>query len=109
MIAPPNRGSHIARWLGPYLGWFWKPLPQLSSQPDSYVCQLASPEGVQIGIIAGSLDGKVTIEQTYLAGQTDHLVVPGGHAFIMNRGDVCRQTACFLREGHFDVARHGVA
>jgi pimeloyl-ACP methyl ester carboxylesterase len=101
MLAPPNLGSNIARRLGPWLGWLWKPLPQLSCDPASYVCQLPTPPGVQIGIIAGATDGRVSIAQTRLPGQTDHLVVPGGHTFIMLRREVRRQTACFLREGHF--------
>jgi len=101
MLAPPNRGSETARLLAPYLTWMLRPLPELSCSHDSYVCRLPTPKGVDFGIIAASHDTRVTIEQTQLEGQTDHTVVPGGHTFIMNRADVCRQTACFLKEGRF--------
>jgi hypothetical protein len=101
MLAPPNCGSNVARTLGPWLAWLWKPLPQLSCAPDSYVCTLPVPAGIQFGIIAGARDNKVRVEHTHLPGENDHLIVPGGHTFIMNRRDVCRQTACFLREGRF--------
>jgi hypothetical protein len=103
MIAPPNRGSHSARRFAPYAAWLWKPLPQLSCEPDSYVCRLPTPAGVEIGVIAGAHDRRVTVEQTHLAGETDHLIVSAGHTFIINRADVCRQTACFLKEGRFSA------
>ena len=102
MLAPPNRGSDVARRLGPWLGRLVRPLPELSSDPDSFVCRQDVPHDCTIGIIAALRDGKVRIEDTHLPGEADHLVVPGRHTFIMNRGDVRRQVLAFLREGRFD-------
>ncbi len=102
MLAPPNGGSDIARRLGPYLAWLWRPLPELACSPDSYVCRLPTPAGLEIGIIAAAGDTKVRVHQTHLPAETDHLVVGGHHTFIMNRSDVCRQTLAFLRTGRFD-------
>lgn len=102
MLAPPNKGSQVAKRLTPVLGRWVKALPQLSSAKDSAVNTLASVEGVEIGIIAAEKDGKVRVEDTHLAGEADHLVVGGRHTFIMTRKDVRRQVSVFLRSGRFE-------
>lgn len=101
MLAPPNGGSYVARALAPYLTWLLSPLPELSCDPDSLVCRLPAPAGVEVGIVAARRDIQVKVHQTHLPGQRAHVIVPGGHMFIMNRRDVFRQTLCFLREGRF--------
>lgn len=101
MLAPPNRGSRLARRTGPLLGRWIRPLRELSSAPDSVVNRMAAPQGVEIGIIAAARDGKVRVEDTHLPGETDHLVVPGFHTFIMNALVVQEQTLTFLRTGRF--------
>lgn len=101
MLAPPNRGSNIARTVAPYFAWLWKPLPELSCDEQSYVCQLGCPPDIDVGIIAARRDNKVSVEQTHLEGERDHLVVPGGHTRIIIRRDVCEQTVGFLRDGRF--------
>jgi triacylglycerol esterase/lipase EstA (alpha/beta hydrolase family) len=102
MLAPPNRGSRAARRLLPVLGMVMKPLSQLTDDPDSMVNQLPGLDGVEIGIIAAVHDDKARIEETHLTGQTDHLVVPGFHTFIMSRRDVQEQTLVFIRNGRFN-------
>jgi pimeloyl-ACP methyl ester carboxylesterase len=101
MLAPPNRGSRVARVLAPLLGRVVKPLAQLSSDPASAVNLLAPPLDVEVGVIAAARDGKVRVEDTHLAGEKDHLVVPGFHTFIMNRPEVHEAVERFLRTGAF--------
>jgi pimeloyl-ACP methyl ester carboxylesterase len=101
MLAPPNRGSRTARRLGPILGRVVKPLPQLSDDPESDVNRLRPPEGLEIGVIAAADDGKVPVELTHVAGEQDHVVVPGWHTFIMDRADARAHVVEFLREGRF--------
>jgi hypothetical protein len=62
---------------------------------------------VPIGVIAGSRDNKVHVDETLLAGQTDHVVIGSGHSFIMYRAEAVQQTLRFLRDGRFarDTAR----
>ncbi len=99
MIAPPNKGSASARhwsWLG------WRPLDGLSDVPESYVNRMPPPPtGVEIGVIAGKSDAKVPVASTHLAGEADHVVVPGFHSFIMNRKNVFEHVASFLATGKF--------
>ena len=102
MLAPPNRGSPVASRLAPWLGGLIGPLSELTDAPDSTVNQLALPEGVEIGVIAGSWDSKVPVESTHLEGEADHLVVRGFHTFLMNQTQVQEQVVHFLRDGRFD-------
>jgi pimeloyl-ACP methyl ester carboxylesterase len=104
MLAPPNRGSRLARLLAPVFGAIVKPLAQLSDAPGSDVNRLAALRGVDIGVIAALRDGKVRVADTHLEGQADHLVVPGFHTFIMNRADVHDAVLAFLRSGRFTAA-----
>ena len=100
MIAPPNKGSASARhwaWLG-----VWRPLQGLSDVPESQVNRMPpAPPEVEIGVIAGKSDAKVSVASTHLTGEADHVVVSGFHSFIMNSKDVFEHVASFLKTGKF--------
>lgn len=101
MLAPPNRGSASAdRWT-PWLGWFLRPLPDLRTDSASAVRRLPAEALVEVGVIAGRYDAKVSVEETRLPGARAHAVVPAAHTWIMNRADVRRMTVRFLRTGRF--------
>ena len=72
-----------------------------------------------LGIIAGSLsfgvgqfiagfdepsDGTVAVSETRLPGASDHIVVPVSHLGMLVSARVARETARFLRYGHFSLA-----
>lgn len=101
MLGPPHRGSHIAAKFARTLGWFCKPLTQLSDAPNSLVNSLPEPEGYEIGIVAASHDRVVRIESTWLKSQKDHIVVGTGHTSMLFRPDVAELVSSFLREGRF--------
>src|SRR5207244_5119712 len=56
MLAPPNRGSHVARRLAPFLGRICPPLNQLADHDASFVCTLPQPSVQELGIIAAQGD-----------------------------------------------------
>src|SRR5207237_6935800 len=64
MLAPPNRGSRLARLASRALGRYLLPLPALSDAEDSFVNRLGPTPGVEVGIIAGAWVGKVPVEAT---------------------------------------------
>lgn len=101
MLAPPNQGSRVADRYARWLGWLLKPLPELATREGSTARGIPLPSGVEVGVIAGRDDGKVSVAETHLAGQRAHVVVPSAHTFIMTRTDVARLTSRFLREGRF--------
>lgn len=107
MLAPPNRGARVADRWAPWLGWLLVPLPELVTGEGGAALTIPPPEGVEVGVIAGRYDGKVTVEETRLAGAAGHLTVPAAHTFIMARGDVRRLVAGFLREGPAHAAWSG--
>ena len=104
MLAPPNQGAHAANTFASYAGWLLKPVPELMADSGSTVRKLPRVRDVQIGVIAARDDRTVKLPETHLPEETAHLVVAGGHSFIMRREDVKQQTVAFLRTGHFAAA-----
>ncbi|MGH8442674.1 MAG: esterase/lipase family protein, partial [Nevskiaceae bacterium] len=101
MLAPPNHGSAIVdanrdAW------WFrWSTGPagqQLGTAADSLPNTLPALP-LEVGIIAGRHDGKVSVASTALAGMKEQLVVDSAHTFIMNSPTVIRQVKAFLKDG----------
>ncbi len=104
MLAPPNQGSAAADRYEPALGWLLKPLGDITTgEPDNPVFALDLPRSAEVGVIAGAHDGKVSVAESHLKGQSDHVVVPSAHTFIMAREDVRDLVTRFLRTGDFDA------
>ena len=117
MLAPPNQGSELVDVLWRY-GWFRRffgpAAGQLSTAPDSLPNRLG-PATFSLGVIIGDCsagwpfaswfsgpnDGKVAVARAHLAGMDDLLVVPCGHAFVMNSSLVREQVVRFLTHGRF--------
>lgn len=103
MLAPPNQGSAAADRYARYTAWLLPPIAELRTARGSTVRRLPpAPQGVEVGVIAGAYDGKVSVAESQLPGQRDHAVVPAAHSFLMHRDDVRDLTLRFLREGRFD-------
>jgi hypothetical protein len=101
MLGPPHGGSRVAAKVARYVGWFCRPLEQLSDAADSFVNLLALPTDCEIGIIAASRDRVVRVEHTMLPGQADHIVVDSGHTRMLFRADVAELVTSFLANGRF--------
>lgn len=97
MLAPPNRGSRAADRFAGLVGWLLPPIRDLRTTGGPAV-RLGVPDGVEVAVIAGDRDGKVSVEETCLAGAA-HVVVPSGHTFIMVRPQVIEATRAFLATG----------
>ncbi|HCE43542.1 MAG TPA: lipase [Lentisphaeria bacterium] len=102
MIAPPNQGSAKASSISRI--WFakqlLKPLDELRNDSDSFIRKVPVPK-IEFGIIAGSMDAKVSVEESHLKNEMDHLVVNSFHTFIMNRKAVKEALLNFITEGKF--------
>jgi triacylglycerol lipase len=101
MIAPPNRGSHIASRLAPYLGRLCPPLVQLADDRSSFVCSLPPPSVPELGIIAAQADFLVLEPNTRLGCECDHIVLPGLHSSLLWRRETAEQVQHFLEHGRF--------
>ena len=101
MIAPPNRGSHVASRIAPYLGRLFPPLLQLADHEASFVRRLPLPLAPELGIIAARTDFLVREPSTHLGCERDHIVVPGLHSTLLWRRETAEQVRHFLEHGRF--------
>lgn len=105
MLAPPNRGSHVARKLAPTLGRVCKTLTELSDSEDSFVNSLGDPTDIELGIITAARDRVVRREYTHLETAKSNLVVPAGHTTMLFRNQVLKAIESFLKSGDFTSER----
>jgi len=103
MLAPPNQGSQAADFFSPVIDWLLQPIDELRTDSGATVRNLPPLRNVDVGVIAGRHDGKLSVEQTHLDGETGHVVVNSGHTFIMRRDDVLHLMLAFLRDGSFPL------
>ena len=101
MLAPPNQGAHAANTFTPVVGWLLRPVSELRADSMSTVRRLPRVQNVSIGVIAARDDRTVKIPETHLAEESAHVLVGGGHSFIMGRRDTKLHVLAFLRTGAF--------
>jgi len=101
MIAPPNRGSPVARRLAPWLGGLCPPLHQLTDHEASFVCTLPPPSLCELGIIAAQGDFMVLEHSTRLGCERDHIVLPGLHSSVLWQRETAEQVRHFIEHGKF--------
>ncbi len=101
MLCPPNRGSHMARRASAVLRRNMRTLDEITDRTDSFVNQLPTSTGVQVGIVAASGDLVVDPKATGLDDATDFVIVPGMHNSVLFKQSVVDLCANFLREGRF--------
>ena len=109
MLAPPNGGSHVARYLSPLLGLIMPPVKQLSDHCHSFVASLPPLSGVHVGVVAAAADELVSEQSTHLPCEADHITLPGFHSSILWFNETARQVAHFLEHGRFERAPETVS
>ena len=115
MIAPPNRGSAIARTLKDVSVYRWLTTETGRDLTPAGARALPTP-AIDFAIVAGGLgdgegfnpfldgddDGVVTVAETRLAGARDFRVVPSLHGLVDNHPETVRAVRAFLKNGKFD-------
>lgn len=101
-LAPPSQGSASADRWADWIGWALPPIRELRTTGGTAV-DLGAPDGLEVAVIAGSRDRKVSVEETCLEG-ADHAVIPSGHTVIMLRPRVLRMVRGFLATGDLEGA-----
>ena len=118
MLGPPNQGSEIVDTVGSWRVYQWINGPagiELGTSANSTPLRLGTP-AFPLGVIAGDRtlnpflswmipgadDGKVAVERTKVEGMADFICLHVTHTWMMRNPDVIRQTAYFLKTGHFE-------
>lgn len=117
MLGPPNQGTQVVDNLGPVPGFelFNGPAGMQLGTDEAGIPRNLGPANFEVGIIAGTRsinlilslylpnpdDGKVSVENTKLAGMKEHLQVPVSHPFLMKNPQVIDHTVAFLKTGAF--------
>ncbi len=105
MLAPPHRGSPVARRLGRWLGAICHPLNELADVPSSFVNQLPPlPESLSAGIIAASRDRVIPPGNTRMNRDIHHVTVNAGHTSMLFKPVVANLCEAFLQHGQFAPA-----
>lgn len=97
LIAPPNRGSPMARLGSP----FFPPLKELRSGSHGTVDRMGTSADYRIGIIAGSLDLLVPVENTRLASCRSHRTLFATHNSLLISSRAAALVSQFLTHGDF--------
>ncbi len=118
MLGPPNQGSEIVDKLGHLSLYRWINGPvgsQLGTSGESALANELGPVDFELGIIAGSRsinvilsrfsvgrdDGKVSVENTRVAGAQDHTVIRCSHPYLMSSRQSIELVRRFLATGSF--------
>ena len=101
MLAPPNAGSPVARFVSPVLGPICRPIKEISSHKDSYVNRLPGKACCEVGVIASKFDALVPWNNTKMDDLADHRTVVGTHNSLLFSGKVAAMVARFFQHGKF--------
>jgi pimeloyl-ACP methyl ester carboxylesterase len=114
-LGTPHRGSRVAvelastapgqMILGESIeGGLFGDAPDWSATHDLGV--IAGDSSIGMGHYVAPLnhpnDGTVAVEETYLAGAKDHIVLPVSHFSMLISSEAAHQTEYFLRHGRFE-------
>jgi pimeloyl-ACP methyl ester carboxylesterase len=118
MLGTPNGGSEIADRLSSFAAYrvyFGPAGQQLTTKRGLATQAILPPVDYPVGIVAGNRsidpissaflprpnDGRVSVENTKLAGMTDHIIVSASHTMLPRNQSAIDQTIAFLRDGRF--------
>ena len=101
MLAPPNTGSNVAKFVSPVVGSMCKTIKQISSHKNSYVNQLPNKNTCETGVIASRFDMLVPVKNTMMENLADHQTVFGTHNSLLFSSKVAAMAARFIQKGKF--------
>jgi len=102
LLAPPNRGSHVAGFLSRWLGTLVPAISDLSDHPSSYVNQLSRTPPLPTGIVWTKYDHMVQPSSVTLPGIADTVEVGGLHTTMLFKKKTARLVDGFLKHAKFN-------
>lgn len=105
MIAPPNKGSDIAKAavrIVPFAEKIVAPIKDLSSDPDSFANTFPEPpENMDVAVIAGDYDTTVLKKYTHLKNERSHLSLKASHTMILFHKETAEHVCHYIQHGSF--------
>ena len=98
-LAPPNRGSPVARVVASFMGRICKTLAEISDREHSFVRELPTECTADVAVLAAKFDALIPIENTHLDGERFHVVLNATHNSLLFSRKAARFAASFLRNG----------
>ena len=108
MLATPNRGSHMAKRLAPWLSWVAPSLKQLSDANESDVNRLPNSPlevGLEFGVVEATKDRVIHPDCVQLDGQAGFARVVGHHGILTWYPETIGLVERFLTSGNFSISR----
>ena len=105
MIAPPHQGSHAARKLNRFIGWFSPSLLQLSDVESSFVNQLPNSfkqREIEFAIIESTRDRVIVQGGVLLNGHHDYAQINAHHGVAPLYDETITLVENFLVNGKFN-------
>jgi len=99
LLAPPNQGSAFGRSLKDYDAVRWVVGPAAGAQlleSEGFDTLGEFPPSMDVMVIAGEFDSRVSLEEAKLKGPHTFLVLPRGHSLIMYDRKAIREANNFL-------------
>jgi len=101
LLAPPNRGSYVARLLPEWVQRMVPAISDLSDQPASFVNQLPKKLLIPTGVVWTKYDHMVHPASVPLPGMADSIEVGGLHTTMVFRKSTVHMVDRFFRHAKF--------
>lgn len=101
LIAPPNRGTPVARWFGPLLRSFCPAVWELADHHESFVNSRLPDSSAATAVIQAQYDWMVPSNSVDLEGQDDHICLRATHGSVLFQREAALQIHRFLSTGRF--------
>jgi alpha-beta hydrolase superfamily lysophospholipase len=101
LLAPPSRGTPVARFASPLIGGICRCVPDMSDADTSFANQLPRDAPTDAGVIAAKFDTLVPNRCTHIDNERDHVTLWHTHNSLLFSRKVVDLADCFFRRGRF--------
>ncbi|MGB7343733.1 MAG: alpha/beta hydrolase [Pirellulaceae bacterium] len=101
LLAPPSRGTPVARWASPVIGPICRCVREMSDTEESFANQLPKTIPTDVGVIAAKFDTLVPNAFTHIDNEQDHTTLLATHNSLLFSRQVSDLADRFLSSGTF--------
>ncbi|QDT13634.1 Alpha/beta hydrolase family protein [Planctomycetes bacterium K23_9] len=101
LIAPPSRGTPVARFVAPLIGGISKCVREMSDAANSFASLLPTSIPNDVGVVTAKFDHLVPNRCTHIDCERDHTTLWATHNSLLFSPQVTRLADHFFRHGRF--------